>query len=420
MAKLASMERIAQRIKPGDLLAFGYVHSGFDILFQSLCQRGKCTGVDVMIPCVLRYRPDWLFHLDRIVPGFDGRFLIAQIAPEHSRLPDGKSLDILPLCLSQIPSYLNDSASKRRVWVFSEISPPDEKGFCNTGYSAPFPVSLYPDCTSVGLVNEKVPPTLGDTSLPVEVFDYLVEMPAGVPLYPEPEITESMVRVGKNVSGLIEEGATIECGVGEILYAVLRALSGRKNLRFQSGILPQEIASLVDEGCFKDKVSCNVTSARSPDFYDWLKMNPAVQVKAMDYTHNILLLSQQNRFTAIGSAICIDLLGQVVSETLGYRQITGVGGSLDFARASGMGNGKSIIALTSTYGREEHPKIVPFLKRGDVVNITRYDVDYVVTEFGVAELKYRSRQERTLNLISVAHPQHREELMAAARETRLI
>ncbi|MGA2731483.1 MAG: acetyl-CoA hydrolase/transferase C-terminal domain-containing protein [Syntrophobacteraceae bacterium] len=152
-------------------------------------------------------------------------------------------------------------------------------------------------------------------------------------------------------------------------------------------MIPQEIASLVEEGCLRDKVSCNVTSARSAAFYDWLRMNPDVEVRAMDYTHNILLLFRQHRFTAIGSAICTDLPGQAVSKALGYQQITGAGGALDFARACGMGNGGSIIALTSTDGTEEHSKIVPFLKRGDVLNITRYNVDYVVTEFGVAELR---------------------------------
>lgn len=418
MAKPATIEWIAQKIEPGDLLAFGYVHSGFEPLFEILCKSDK--KIDVFIPCVLRYRSDWLFHLERIAPRFSGRFLITQIAPEHSRLIDGDHCDILPLALSQTPAYLEESSGRRRVWLFAEISPPDTKGQCNTGYSAPFPVSLYSRCISVGLVNEKVPVTFGDTSLPVEAFDYLAEIPPGVPFYPDPETSETMTRMGQNVSQLVEDGATIQSGVGEALYPVLKALSGKRNLRFRSGILPEDVISLVEEGCFDGRVSCNVTAARSPEFYDWLEMNPAVEVRSMDYTHNRLVLSRHPRFTAISSAVCADLLGQVASETIGYRQVTGVGGSLDFACACGMGNGRSIIALTSTYGADERSKIVSSLKRGDVVNITRYDVDYVVTEFGAAQIRFMPRKERAENLISVAHPGHREELIRAAREAKLI
>lgn len=419
MTKKSTIKRIAQEFKPGDLLAFGYVHSGFEPLFESLCEE-NCPGVDIFIPVVPRYRPEWLFHLEKILPHFSGRFLATQIAPEHSTLLNGNNFDILPLPLSQVPDFLKASAGRRRVWIFSEISPPDKKGSCNTGYSAPFPVSFYQNFISVGLINEKIPPTFGDTSLSVNSFDYLIEISPGLPLAPEPEITEAMMQVGRNVAQLIEDEATIQTGVGDIPCVVLRALAGRKDLRFQSGALPQEIISLLEEGCFKGKVSCNVTGARTPEFYDWLRMNPDVEVRALDYTHNVMLLSQAHRFTSIGSAFCTDLLGQVLSETIGYRQITGVGGSLDYARACEIGNGRSIIAFTSTYNGERHSKIVPFHRNGDVVNLTRYDVDYIVTEFGAAELKYRSRQERVRNLISIAHPNHREELMDQARQAKLL
>jgi 4-hydroxybutyrate CoA-transferase len=265
-----------------------------------------------------------------------------------------------------------------------------------------------------------MPPTFGDTSLRAETFQYLVEMPSGLPFYPEPALTDAMMRVGQNVAHLIDEGATIQTGMGEVPYAVLRALSGRKNLRFQSGILPEEVMALIEEGCFTGKACCNVTSARSKRFYDWLKMNPAVEIRSLDYTHDVNLMSQQPGFTSVNSAICVDLLGQVVLETLGSRQISGIGGALDYARASGNGTGKSIIAMTSTYGEEERTKIVPLLTGGEVVSLTRHDVNYVVTEFGVAELRYRSRQERARNLISVAHPKHREELERIARAIKLL
>jgi len=418
--KISTAKVIAERIESGDLLAFGYVHSGFEPLFKSLNEFACSRDVDVFIHCVLRYTSEYLFPLDRIAPHFGGRFLITQIAPEQAGLLTGGNVDILPLPLSQVQRYLKESLRKRRVWLFSEISPPDGRGLCNTGYSALFPLSLYPECICVGLVNDKMPPTFGDTSLRAETFQYFVEMPSGLPFYPEPALTDAMMRAGQNAAHLIDEGATIQTGMGEVPYAVLRALSGRKNLRFQSGILPEEVMALIEEGCFTGKACCNVTNARSGRFYDWLKLNPAVEIRSLDYTHDVNLMSQQHGFTSINSAICVDLFGQVVLETLGSRQISGIGGALDYARASGNGNGKSIIAMTSTYGEENRTKIVPLLNSGEIVSLTRHDVNYVVTEFGVAELRHRSRQERARNLISVAHPKHREDLMRRAREIRLI
>ena len=139
----------------------------------------------------------------------------------------------------------------------------------------------------------------------------------------------------------------------------------------------------------------------------------------MEYTHSVLRKSRHDGYVALGSALAVDLLGQVACETIGSTQITGIGGALDFARASGLAGGRSIIAMASTYGKNVS-KIVPLFEKGDVVSLSRYDVDYIVTEHGVAELKYKSRRERALNLISVAHPENREWLASQARQSGII
>jgi 4-hydroxybutyrate CoA-transferase len=209
-------------------------------------------------------------------------------------------------------------------------------------------------------------------------------------------------------------------GTQEARFRVLTAIGDKKNLRLQSGIIIEDARALVEKGVIVGRSVCNVTGARSPAFYDWIRMNPAMEIRTMEYTHDIPRLAALPGFTAIGGALAVDLLGQVASETIGSRQITGIGGALDFARASGMRDRKSIIALPSTFGKDNASRIVPLFDQGDAVSLTRYDVDYVVTEQGVAPLKDQSRRERVLNLIRAAHPDHREGLTEKAKEKGLL
>lgn len=418
MPKLVNGKDIGCLISPDDMLVFGYVHSGFEPLFESLSE--SVRNVDVFIMSILRYRDEDIFHLDRIAETFNGRFLVAQISPQFANVAKKDKVDILPLTFSQIPGYLNWAAKSRKIWLFCEVSPPDEKGFCNTGYSAPFPVSLYDSCEPIGLINEMMPATYGDTAIPVSRFKYFVKLPEKLPLYPGARMTETMQKVGANVAELIEDGATVELGVGSVMLAVLYALTTKKGLSIQGGNLPEGVQELVEKNIVTEKCTANVTEARSPGLYDWLELNPMVEIRTMEHTHDILLKSREPKFTSIASAIYVDLLGQVVSETIGQQQVTGIGGALDFARASCMSNGKSIIAMLSVYGNNEASKIVPGLDKGNVVSMTRYDVDYVVTEYGIAELRYKTRREKALNLINVAHPKHREWLRRSAATLELI
>jgi len=415
MLKFTEIQEIGRRIAPGDMLAFGYVHNGFADLFAGFSEFHWDHSVQAFIPCVFRYRKEDMFPLDRISEQFSGQFLVTQIAPAFAGTLKTGKVDILPLPLSQLSRYLKDQAVRRKVWLFVEIAPPDYRGFCNTGYSAPFPLSLFRDCEVVGLVNEKIPATYGDTAIPAHHINHFIKIPDRLPLFPELEVSDTTRRLGQYVGELIDDDTTIEGGIGETVAAVLSTLDDKKNLRFQSGIIVEDVRALVEKGVIIDRSVCNVTGARSADFYEWIRMNPAIEVRTMEYTHNIGQMAQQPGFTAIGAALAVDLLGQVASETIGSRQITGIGGALDFARAGGMGNGKSIIALPSTVGKDNASRIVPLFDKGDVVTLTRYDVDYIVTEHGIAQLKYMSRRQRVLNLIRVAHPDHRDSLTEKAK-----
>jgi 4-hydroxybutyrate CoA-transferase len=420
MFKCTKIGEIGRRIAPGDMLAFGYTHSGYEELFAGLSEFHWDHSVQAFIPCVFRYREEDMFPLDKISTQFSGQFLVTQIAPAFAGTLKTGKVDILPLPLSQLPRYLKEQSKTRKVWVFCEISPPDGKGFCSTGYSAPFPLSLIKDCEVVGLVNEKMPATYGDTAIPAQYINHFIEIPNRLPLFPALEVSDITRQLGHNVGQLVDNDTTIEGGIGETVSAVLSTLGDKKNLRFQSGIIVEDVRGLVEKGVIVDRSVCNVTGARSADFYEWIRMNPALEIRTMEYTHNINEMAKQPGFTAIGAALAVDLLGQVASETIGSQQITGVGGALDFARAAGMGDGKSIIAITSTFGKKNASKIVPLFEKGDVVTMTRYDVDYVVTEYGIAELKYQSRRNRALNLIRVAHPDHRDALTEKARQAGIL
>ena len=416
---MTDVREIAGQISPGDLLAFGYPHSGHDFVFETLGERSWKKSIDVFMPCVFRYRRDDIFHLDRVCEKFDGRLLVTQVAPEYAGLLKSGKIDLLPLTLSQVPAFLKEQAQSRRVWVFCEIGEPDDKGFCSTGYSAPFPLDLYEKCICIGMINRKMPATYGDTSIPAKSFRSFVNMPAGLPFFPEPEVSDITRTIGVNAAQLIENGSTIEGGIGEIIASVLAALEGKSDLKFQSGCMAEDIKPLVDKGVITGRSSGNITGARSAAFYDWITMNPAVELRTMEYTHSVLQMCRNTGFVALGSALAVDLLGQVACETIGVTQITGIGGALDFARASGLAGGRSIIAMASTYGKNVS-KIVPLFEKGDVVSLSRYDVDYVVTEYGVAELKFKSRRDRALNLISAAHPENREWLLAQAKQFGII
>jgi len=416
----STIQEIGRLIAKGDMLAFGYVHNGLTGVFEGLSEFEWDHRVQAFMPSVFRYGKEDMFPLDKISERFSGQLLVAQIAPAFSGTLKTDNVDLLPLPLSQTPRYLKEQALRRKLWLFCEIAPPDDRGFCNTGYQAPFPLSLFKDCEVVGLVNEKMPPTYGDTAIPSDCFNHFIEIPHRLPLFPEPEVSDTTRRLGRNVVQLIDDDTTIEVGIGETVSAVLSTLDHKKNLRLQSGIIIEDVRALVEKGVIVDRSVCNVTGARSADFYEWIRMNPAIEIRTMEYTHDIARLAALPGFTAIGGALAVDLLGQVASETIGSRQITGIGGALDFARAGGMRGGKSIIALPSTFGKDNASRIVSLFDHGDAVSLTRYDVDYIVTEHGIAPLKDRSRRERVRNLIGAAHPDHRGVLTEKAKEKGLL
>ncbi|RLI83257.1 4-hydroxybutyrate CoA-transferase, partial [Archaeoglobales archaeon] len=207
--------------------------------------------------------------------------------------------------------------------------------------------------------------------------------------------------------------------VGSTVPPLIKYLSEKENLRVHTGLFHQNLAELVDKGIIKGKCSASVAVPDSKDFYKWLHLNPNVEIRNLNYIYDPIIISKIPKFVAVNSAVAIDLQGQVVSTTIGPRVISGIGGLLDFCRGAKLSkDGKSIIVIESTH--KKGSRIRPMIAPGDTVSLTSYDVDYVITEYGVAKVGENSRKKIAEELINVAHPDYRKTLREEARKLNLI
>lgn len=305
-----------------------------------------------------------------------------------------------------------------------QVSPPDAHGYCSLGVSVD--ISLPAVLTAkkiIAQVNPNVPRTHGDGIVHISKIDAVVW--SENPLYDhEPkEPSEIEYTIGGHVAELIEDGSTLQMGIGTIPNAVLHNLSNHRRLgvhteMFSDGILPLVKSGVItgEEKEIKTNkiVTCFAMGSRA--LYDFVDDNPIVHFKEAGYTNDINIIRQNPKVVAINSAIEIDLTGQVCADTIGTRQYSGVGGQMDFMRGAAMSvGGKPIIAMPSTT-RKGLSKIVPKLNYGAGVTTTRAHVHYVVSEYGVINLFGKTLEERIRLLISIAHPDHREMLAKEAHE----
>ncbi|HEU5367646.1 MAG TPA: acetyl-CoA hydrolase/transferase C-terminal domain-containing protein [Ktedonobacterales bacterium] len=351
-----------------------------------------------------------------------------------------------PVFLADVPALFTPGGKLPIDVAFVQVSPPDAHGYCSLGSSVDATRSAVDHARLVvALVNPNVPRTHGDSFIPVSRLDYAVRWKA--PLY---EVERRMpdevqCQIGRHVAGLVEDGATLQLGIGAIPDAVLQELSDRHDLGVHSEMFSDGVLDLVERGAItgarkaldRGKIvsSFVVGSRRLLDFID---DNPMVELHPSDYTNDTRIIRQFEHMVAINSAIQVDLTGQVCAESIGTRLYSGVGGQMDFLRGAALAKeGRPIIALPAT-ARMPHAsgikasrellepidglvsRIVPVLTPGAAVTTSRAHVHYVVTEYGVAALHGRDLAERARSLIAIAAPQFREELERAAYELRLL
>lgn len=326
--------------------------------------------------------------------------------------------DFTPVYFSEIPKLFRTKLPVDVALVM--VTPPDENGKVSLGVSVDYSMAAV-ECADlvIAQVNAQMPYTLGNSRLSVDQIDYFVEHSAPIIEVPVRPLDEISKQIGKNCAELISDGDTLQLGIGTIPDAVLASLKHKKDLGIHSEMISDGVVDLYEAGVItgkrkpdhKDKMVVSFLMG-SKKLYDFANQNEEVELYPVDYTNNPVVIAMQDHMVSINTCVQIDLMGQVAAETIGLKQISGVGGQVDFVRGAAMAeHGKAIMALPSTAKGGKISKIVSFLDQGAAVTTNRMDVDYVVTEYGIADLKGHTLRERARALIEVAAPKFRQELM---------
>jgi len=329
----------------------------------------------------------------------------------------------IPVFLSEIPLLFRRNILPVDV-VLLQVSPPDRHGFCSMGTSVDAaPAAVEKARIVIAQINQKMPRSLGDGLIHVSKFAACIAVDEYLPAYDlgEPSAIETLI--GKHIASLVEDGATLQMGIGGIPNAALRYMNNHKNLgihteMFSDGVLPL-IESGVVNGSMKKIHPGKIVSTfamGTQKLYDFMNDNPQLAMLDVQYVNDTAVIRRNPKVTAINSAVEIDLTGQVCADSIGTKMYSGVGGQMDFIRgASFSEGGKPIIALPSQTNKGLS-KLVPVLKEGAGVVTTRAHVHYIVTEYGSVDLYGKNLLQRANALISIAHPDHREALDRAAFE----
>ena len=301
-----------------------------------------------------------------------------------------------------------------------QVTPPDEDGYVNMGTSCDQTAEIVRLARiTIAQVNKNMPHLCGATKIKVTDIDYFVEHDEDI--YELPFITSDdpvSEKIGYYISTLIEDGACLQMGQGKVPNAILKFLEHKKDLGIHTEVFSDNLIPLVKKGVVNgqakqiDKGRIVATFVQgTKDLYQFVDNNPMIQLMPVDYTNNVGVIAQNDNVVAINSAIEVDLMGQVVADSVGNKMFSGVGGQQDFLRGAEQSkNGKPIIALPSTAKNDTISRIVAGLKPGTPVTTTRNEVHYVVTEYGIADLFGKSISERAEALIAIAHPKFRDQL----------
>ncbi len=349
-------------------------------------------------------------------PGTEGHFKLNSIfvgAQSRAAVKEGRG-DYTPCCFSEVPELFRTSLPVDVAII--QVSPPDKKGYVSCGVSIDYTIPAA-HCAKrvIAQVNACMPRTLGDTTLHVSEIDAFVEVDHPIIELGVPKIGEVEKAIGENCAKLIHDGDTLQLGIGAIPDAVLLFLKDKKDLGIHSEMISDGVVELIESGVItnarktlhpgKTVVTFLMGTKR---LYNYVDDNPSVAMYPVDYVNNPNIIGKNDNLISINSCVQVDLMGQIAAESVGLTQISGIGGQIDFVRGAHLSKGgKSIIAIGSTAAKGKVSKIVPFLDKGAAVTTSRTDVDYVVTEYGIAQLRGKTLRDRARALIAVAHPDFR-------------
>lgn len=423
--KIVSAEKAISKIKRGSRLFIGSACGEPQYLINAMIADARLQ--DIMLYQMLS------FTLGRYVddPSFLRRFLIKLFFISRVMRKaafDGK-IDYVPAYLSQIPDLFNSQRIGLDV-ALVQVSPPDRYGYCSLGVSV--------DITRAGIQNAKLviaqvnpgmPRTLGDSFVHVDELDYLVwhdePIVETLPRIHSQEITQ---RIGHYISQLVDDGATLQIGFGYLPFAVMEHLDKKKDLGIHTQLITDGLLPLLEKKVITNQKKTLlpgriVTSLcmGSQQLYDMVDDNPMFYFRSSDYVNDPTIIARNDNLISISSALEVDLTGQVCTDSMGHLFYSGIGDQVDFLRGSSMSKGGfSIIALPSTAQNGTVSRIVPHLSEGAGVATTRGDVNFVITEYGIAELHGKGIYQRVMELAQIAHPKFRAALIEEAKKRHYI
>jgi len=422
--RVTSAEEAVRAIQSGDHV---WVHAGCnnpeELIRAMVGRHRELRGVEV----------SHLFTVgsaEHVDPRYEGSFRHRALfvgANAREAVNAGRA-DFVPVFLSEIPRLIQSRLLPVDVALL-QLSPPDEHGFCSFGVGVECTKAAAEQArTVIALVNRRMPRSLGDSFIHASRLTHVVEVDRPVVELPQSgRVGEVARQIGKNVAELIEDGSTLQMGIGEIPDAVLLFLKDKHHLGIHTEMFSDGVVELFESGVVTNEaktlhrgkiVSSFVLGSRKT--FDFLDNNPFVEFHPTDYVNDPFVISRHDRMVAINSALAVDLTGQVCADSLGRSVYSGFGGQVDFVRGAARAKGgKPIIALPSTARDGRVSRIVDTLAEGSGVVTTRADVHYVATEHGIASLYGKSLRERADALIAIAHPDFRSDLRAAARRRNL-
>ena len=413
-ARLTQAEKAVELVRSGDRV---YIHPGAaepETLVRALIGRAPALR-DVEIIHLLT-----LGEAGYVRPEMEGRFRHTAMfvgANVREAVNRGRA-DYMPIFLSEIPALFAGGPLGIDVCLI-QVSPPDEHGFCSFGVGVDTTKAAASQArTVIAEVNPQMPRILGDSFIHVRKLQAIVEADHPILELPRRPPTDLQQRIARQVATLIEDGATLQLGIGGLPDAVLSQLATRKDLGLHSEMFSDGVVDLIEAGVLNNERKTLHRGKAVAGFmmgtrrlYRFADNNPIIELHPSEYTNDPFVIAANDRMVAINSAIQVDLTGQVCADSLGTGIYSGFGGQIDFIRGAARSRGgRPIIALPSTAREGTVSRIVPMLDPGSGVVTTRGDVHYVVTEHGVAQLHGKTLRQRAEALIAIAHPEFRESL----------
>lgn len=426
--KFVNAEEAVKCIKSGQNI---FVHANCSYpktIIDSLCKRYKeLTAVKIIHLMTFLDAP-------YISQEMEGHFKLVSLftgSNVRKSVHEGKA-DFIPVFLSEIPRMIEGRILPVDICIL-QLSPPDEHGFCSFGLSNDCAKTAAENSqTIIAQINPQMPRVLGDNFIHIDKIDFAVELNEPIPEFIHSKKIgndlSTYQKLGSNIAGLIEDGSTLQMGIGLIPDFVLQFLKDKNDLGVHTEMFSDHIMDLIETGVINGEkktllpgkiVSTFVLGTKK--LFDYMNDNPIFEFRPTLFVNDPFTISRNEKMISINSALEVDLTGQVCADSIGSKNYSGFGGQLDFIRgASRSKGGKAIIAFTSTTKNGTVSRITPFLKQAAGVTTTRADVQYVVTEYGAANLYGLSIRERARQLIDIAHPEFREELESYAREVKFL